>query len=96
MIVVWSYRFLLDKVQLYCIKLFSTGIDMTAAFDTIIRAEIVKIIEEIGDEDDVRLTRALLSESSLEINLKEFDGEKVVFQCNIGSPQGSPRVYQFE
>ena len=86
--VVWSYRFLLAKVQLYCIRLFSTGIDMTAAFDTIIRSEIVKIVQEIGDEDDVRLTRALLSESTLEINLKEFDGERVVFQCNIGSPQG--------
>ena len=86
--VVWSYRFLLAKVQEYNLTLYSTGIDMTAAFDTIIRSEIIKIIEEIGDEDDVRLVRALLSESTLEIHMKDFDGERIVFQCNIGSPQG--------
>ena len=48
----------------------------------------MKFVQEIENEDDVRLTRAPLSESILEINLKVFDDERVVFQCNIGSPRG--------
>ena len=61
---------------------------MSAAFDTIDRSKLMEIIEEIADPDEMRMARALLSKTSLELKLPGFEGEVYIFLSNIGSPQG--------
>jgi hypothetical protein len=39
-----------------------TGLDMSSAFDTINRDELIEVLEEFLDEDEVRICRILLSE----------------------------------
>ena len=85
---IWAYRWILAKVQEEQTTIFITGIDMSAAFDTINRSILISLIEEFADEDEKRMVRILLSDTKLEVKLISFDGEKVVFQCNRGAPQG--------
>ena len=42
---------------------------MTSAFDTIKREKLIKIIDNIAGEDESRLVRVLLSDTTLEINM---------------------------
>ena len=46
---------------------FVTGIDMTSAFDTINKAKMLQILSEITGEDECRLARVLVSDTTLEI-----------------------------
>ena len=85
---IWSYRWILSKVQEEDITIYVTGIDMSAAFDTIKREDIMSIVEEIGEEDDIRMVRALLSETTLEVKLKGYEGEPTIFISNRGASQG--------
>ena len=63
-----------------------TGIDMSAAFDTIHRDKLMEIAEEILDEDGVRILRILLTNTSIEIKIA---GAKTrAIETNIGGPQG--------
>ena len=41
----WSYRWILAKVQEVAIRIFIVGIDMSSAFDTIDRNKLVEIVE---------------------------------------------------
>ena len=86
--IVWSYRWILAKVTECNMKIFSTGIDMTAAFDTIDRETLIQIIEEIADSDTARMVRALLSDTVLEVRMLGTDSDPFKFDSNIGSPQG--------
>ena len=60
---------------------------MSAAFDTIIRSILMAIIDEIGEEDERRMVRILLSDTKLEVRIPGFEG-RFIFQSNRGSPQG--------
>ena len=84
---IWAYRWILAKVQEERIVIFVTGIDMSAAFDTIIRSILMAIIDEIGGEDEGRMARILLSDTKLEVRIPGFEG-RFIFQSNRGSPQG--------
>ena len=59
---------------------------MSSAFDTIQRDKIMEIANEIFNEDEVRILRILLSETTLEIKIK--GAQTTPFKSNIGSPQG--------
>ena len=50
---VWAHRWMSAKTQIPDIITFITGIDMSSAFDTIYRDELIKIAEEILDEDEL-------------------------------------------
>ena len=86
--IVWSYRWILAKVQIYDIEVFSTGIDMSAAFDTIDRVQLIKILGNFADSDEMRMVRLLLSETSLEVKLSGHKTKPPQFASNVGSPQG--------
>ena len=66
---------------------------MSSAFDTINRTKLIEICETILDEDEVRLIRALLSKTSLELYCGPFSKS---IPTLIGSPQGdglSPTLF---
>ena len=84
--IVWAHRWLTSRIQKYQETLYITGIDMTAAFDTIKRKELLEILESIINEDELRIIRLLLSNTSLEIKI--INATTQPFDTNIGSPQG--------
>ena len=84
--VIWTYRWIIAKIQEQDIDIFVTGIDMSSAFDTIYRDKVLEIAEEVMEEDEVRILRILLSETTLEVKVN--GAESKPFKSNIGSPQG--------
>ena len=85
--VVWSYRWMLAKIQQYKdLEIQVTSIDMSAAFDTINRQKLISILEAFIIDDELRMIRVLLSDTSLEIKTNGAIPEP--FESNVGSPQG--------
>ena len=74
------------KAQEQQIFVYITGIDMSSAFDTINREEVLRITSEIFDDDEKRILRVLLSATTLEIKVNGAD--PIPFESNTGSPQG--------
>ncbi|GFO27527.1 endonuclease-reverse transcriptase [Plakobranchus ocellatus] len=63
--VVWAHRWITAKVlNATEVKVNITGIDMSAAFETINRTKILEILRDIIDEDELRIIRFLLSEKN--------------------------------
>jgi exonuclease III len=83
---VWAHRWIIAKAHVKQIAIDITGLDLTAAFDTINREELLSILEPIVNEDEMRMIRLLLSNTTLEIRTKGVQTEP--FESNIGSPQG--------
>ena len=84
--IVWAYRWILAKVQEYDITIYVTGIDMSSAFDTLERNKLLEIVASFMCEDNQRILRVLLSETTVEIQIK--GAEATPFKSNIGAPQG--------
>ncbi|GFR61933.1 transcriptional adapter 2-alpha [Elysia marginata] len=85
--VAWTHKWLAAKVNIENIAIKIAGIDMSAAFDTIKRETLLKILEDIVNEDEHRIIRFLLSNTI--INTKIIGAtEKKPFFSNIGTPQG--------
>ena len=59
---------------------------MSAAFDTIIRVRMIAIVSTLLDEDEVRMIRYLLSNTTLTVKIKGANAEP--FKSNIGCAQG--------
>ena len=85
--IVWAHRWLLAKVQTVETKIYLDGIDMSAAFDTVDRAILLHIMESFVDEDELRMTRLLLSNTTLEIRMNG-NVKTEPFPSNVGSPHG--------
>ena len=86
--VVWAHRWITAKTQ--CspdLELKITGLDMSAAFDTIDRRELLTILKEILNDDEVRIIQYLLSETKLNVRIDGNNTERP-FISNIGTPQG--------
>ena len=77
---------MIAKAQKKQIDLYITGLDLSSAFDTINREELISILTKIVDKDALRMIRLLLSNTSLDIKMKGASTEP--FDSNIGSPQG--------
>ena len=84
--IVWAYRWIIAKVQEYDITIYVTGIDMSSAFDTIHRDELLEISKQFLDEDGQRILRVLLSNTSIEIRINGATTSPI--STNIGGPQG--------
>ena len=84
--IVWAHRWIAAKIQRENLKAYITGLDMTSAFDTIRRDDLINILETIIGEDEVRFARLLLSNTTLDVKMNGAKTEN--FQSNIGSPQG--------
>ena len=59
---------------------------MSSAFDTIYTNKIIEIAEQIMDDDEIRILRVLLAETTLEVKVE--NAQATPFMSNIGSPQG--------
>ena len=63
------------------------GIDMSSAFDTIRRTQILELLVECGcEEDDVRVVRLLLSNTKLRVKVNGV--LSVEFESSLGAFQG--------
>ena len=86
--VVWTHKWLSAKISItqdLIVKI--TGVDMSAAFDTINRGFLLEILQTILDEDELRIIRFLLSNTI--INMTVYGAtDKVSFNANTGTPQG--------
>ena len=85
--VVWAHRWFTAKTALEEINIYITGIDMSSAFDTIDRNILLEILQDILDEDELRLVRFLLSDTNISIKVKGAT-EEMPFLGNVGTPQG--------
>ena len=79
-----------DEQQLIRMELqlapFYAKVPMSSAFDTINREELLNITAGFIDEDEMRILRLLLSDTTLEVKVKGAEASQ--FTSNIGSPQG--------
>ena len=92
--VVWAHRFICAKVQLYKdIEVNVLGIDMSSAFDTIKRKNLIDELKLILHEDELRMCRLLLSNTTIMIKFGSNEPETV--ETNVGSPQGDAISGQF-
>ena len=85
--VVWTHRWLAAKTALSDLENKITGIDMSAAFDTIKREKLLQILETFLEEDEIRLVQFLLSDTNISIKVNGATKE-LPFLSNIGTPQG--------
>ena len=83
----WTHKWLAAKTLQEKIQIKITGIDMSAAFDTIERKTLLDILKTIIEEDELRIVRFLLSNTSLNVKIVGATEEKE-FTSNIGTPQG--------
>ena len=67
-------------------KVEITGLDMSSAFDTVDREELMGILEQTLDEDEVRMYRLLLSDTTLKLRFGKHEEDTI--SSNKGSPQG--------
>ena len=85
--IVWAHRFIAAKCQLYQnSQVYIVGIDMSSAFDTIDRRSLLNELTSFLNEDECRMIRLLLSNTSITIRFDNHEPETV--STNIGSPQG--------
>ncbi len=66
------------------ITIYISGIDMSSAFDTIYRDDLIKIAKEVLEEDEVQILSTLLAETTLEVRIDK--AKATPFESNIGSP----------
>ncbi|GFS14447.1 retrovirus-related Pol polyprotein LINE-1 [Elysia marginata] len=85
--VAWTHKRLAAKVSIENIAIKIAGIDMPAAFDTINRETLLKILEDIVNEDEHRIIRFLLSNTIIGTKIIGAS-EKKPFFSNVGMPQG--------
>ena len=84
--IVWLHRFLAARIQKFEEEIYITGIDMSNAFDTIRRSTLIETLQSFLEEDEVRMIRVLLSNTTLEIKTNNIPTQS--FTSNTGSPQG--------
>ena len=60
---------------------------MSSAFDTINRQKLMNELNTFLDEDECRIIRTLLSDTSINIQFEDRKGEEM--ETYIGSPQGN-------
>ena len=84
--IVLCHRFLAARVQKFQEEIVITGIDMTSTFGIIKRTKLIEILESFLREDEIRIIRIHLSNTTLDI--KPSSSISNPFDTNVGSPQG--------
>ena len=67
-------------------KIYITGIDLSSAFDTIVREKLIVILETILHKDKLQMVKFPLKDTKLQIKMSDIEPNN--FNTNIGSPQG--------
>ena len=68
-----------------------TVLNMSSAFDTIEREELLQILELILEEDEIRMCRLLLSEKSKQVIILHKLAHRVTFVLSLDLEYFSPR-----
>ena len=84
--IIWGYKWLISQVKKYQQEFVIMGIDLSKAFDCIDRTKLLDKLKELLTEDEYRIIKFLLSNTSLEVKINDGYGEK--FGTTIGTPQG--------
>ena len=84
--IIWEHRWIIVETQIQEITIYVTGIDMSSAFDTIERDQLIDIAKEILDEPEIKILGVILAETTLEVKVE--NAQTITFESNIGSPQG--------
>ena len=85
--IVWAHRWVAAKAQKFQnTTVYITGIDMSAAFDTVERHKLLDELSRIVGDDELRMCRLLLSQTTITIQNNKVKTEP--FTTNVGSPQG--------
>ena len=85
--VVWTQKWLAAKTLKEDVIIKISGIDMSAAFDTIDRNQLLNIIATIVNEDELRIIRFLLSNTKIKTRINGATKTNT-FISNVGTPQG--------
>ena len=85
--VVWTHTWLAAKTLKEDVIIKISGIDMSAAFDTIDRNQLLNIIATIVNEDELRIIRFLLSNTKIKTRINGATKTNT-FISNVGTPQG--------
>lgn len=85
--VVWTHKWLAAKTLKEDVTIKISGIDMSAAFDTINRQEMLNIVKNIVNDDEQRLIRFLLSHTTINTRING-SSKRNQFDSNVGTPQG--------
>ena len=65
--IIRARRWIIVKTQILDTAIFVTGIDMSSAFDTIQRDQLINRAKKILSKDEIRILRVLLAETTLEV-----------------------------
>ena len=87
--ITWTIQTLKATTERYKERYNTTSIDLSTAFDSMLRGELLHIFEEnklAKDEDEMRMLQYLLSNTNLRVKVNQDIGE--VFDTNVGTPQG--------
>ena len=74
--VAWAHKWLAAKTKKEDVEIKITGIDMSSAFDTIDRQTLLDILTEIIGEDELRIIRFLLSDTTMNTRINGATKEK--------------------
>ena len=85
---VWTMQWIRATVERYEERFYILGLDLSKAFDCLDREELLRIFrDEVGaDEDEMRILRVLLADTSLRARIGKETGAS--FFTTIGTPQG--------
>ena len=76
--IVWAHIFVVAKTEKYQeLEIYITGIDMSAAFDSIHRHKVIEELEGILDKDELRMAQLLLSNTTIIIKTGNIRSEEV-------------------
>ena len=84
--VVWSQGWFAAACQSYHATFCIIGIDQSKAFDTIRRDLLMSVCESFLDEDELRMIRLLLANTSLSTRVSRTLSKS--FDTTIGTPYG--------
>ena len=84
--IIWAHKLNIENCLLDNQKQTITGIDLSGAFDTIVRERLLTVLLDILEESEVKIIAFLLDEMRLKVRNKNEFGEE--FLTNVGSPQG--------
>ena len=85
--VAWAHKWLAAKTKKEDDDIEIKGIDISSAFDAIDTQTLLDILREIIEEDELRIIRFLLSDTTINTRINGATKEKP-FESNIGLPQG--------
>ena len=84
--VVWMHKLIIARIMKAKYEIRVLGLDMSRAFDTLVRQLLHDGLRAIIDEDSLRMVHVLLDKTILQAKIERTLSEP--FETNLGAPQG--------